>query len=379
VLSVKLSAAGVGETGTIIPNGTEMLEFPDLANNQLVCVSLHHATHRVKIYNLDGSFVKEIELPSLGSVSGLLAQNNRTEIFIQFSSYLFPDTVLRYDFTTGECSPWFTPALDFPLDEYETVQEFCTSKDGTKVPLFITRKKGIAKDGSHPTHLYGYGGFSISMTPAFSVPVLAWLEKGGVYVVACLRGGLEYGEAWHRSGMLENKQNVFDDFISAGEYLIKENYTSRGKLSIRGGSNGGLLTGACLTQRPDLYGAVIVQVPVLDMLRYHLFTAGRYWTGEYGCAENPEAFEFLYKYSPLHNVKMNTVYPPTLILTADTDDRVVPGQARKFAATLLAADAGENPLHIRIEISAGHGGGMPVGKLIDLNGDLYGFLLENVR
>ena len=379
VLSVKLTATGAGKPTTIIPNGTEMLEFPTLANNKLICVSLQHATHRVKIYDLAGNFEKEIKLPTLGSVQGLAAKNSRTECFIQFSSFLYPDTIMRYDFTTGETSVWFAPELDFPLEDYETVQEFCVSKDGTKVPLFITRKKGMAKDSSHPTHLYGYGGFSISMTPAFSVPILAWLERGGVYVVACLRGGLEYGEDWHRGGMLESKQNVFDDFISAGEYLISEKYTSRGKLSIRGGSNGGLLAGACLTQRPDLFGAVVVQVPVLDMLRYHLFTAGRYWTGEYGCAENPEEFKFLYKYSPLHNVRMNTVYPPTLILTADTDDRVVPGQARKFASTLLAADAGDNPIHIRIEISAGHGGGMPVGKQIALNADLYAFLLKNLR
>ena len=379
VLSMTLSKDGASGLKTVIPNGTEMLDPPTLANNQLVCISMHHATDRVKIYDLCGSFVKDIELPAPGSVQSLSAKNSRSECFIQFASFLYPDTVLRYDFTTGKTGTWFAPEIDFPLHEYETVQEFCTSKDGTKVPIFITHKKGLVKDGSHPTHLYGYGGFSISMSPSFSVSNLVWLEKGGIYVQACLRGGLEYGEAWHRAGMLESKQNVFDDFIAAGEYLVSEKYTSPGKLSIRGGSNGGLLTGACLTQRPDLFGAVIVAVPVLDMLRYHLFTAGRYWTGEYGCADNAEEFAFMYKYSPLHNVKMNTVYPPTLIMTADTDDRVVPGQARKFAATLHAADAGDNPIFIRIEKSAGHGGGKPVGKIIEGQTDLYTFLFANLR
>ena len=378
VVSMKLSKEGASDLKTVIPNGTEMMEYTVLANNQLICVSLHHATHRVKIYDLCGSFVKDIELPALGSVNGLAAKNSRDECFIQFASFLYPDTVLRYDFATNKTSTWFAPEIDFPLDEYETVQEFCTSKDGTQVPIFITYKKGLVKDGANPAHLYGYGGYSISMTPSFSVSNLVWMEKGGIYVLACLRGGLEYGEEWHRAGMLESKQNVFDDFIAAGEYLVSEKYTCPKKLSIRGGSNGGLLTGACLTQRPDLFGAVIVQVPVLDMLRFHLFTAGRYWTGEYGCADNPEEFAFLYKYSPLHNVKMNTVYPPTLIMTADTDDRVVPGHARKFAAALLAADAGDNPICIRIEKSAGHGGGMPVSKIIDSHADLYTFLLANI-
>jgi len=377
VVSMKLSKEGASDLKTVIPNGTEMLEFPTMANNQLLCVSLHHAIHKVKIYDLKGNIIKDIDLPTSGSVNGLSAKNSRTECFIEFASFLYPATVLRYDFETGKTSTWFVPKIDFPLDEYETVQEFCTSKDGTQIPLFITRKKEFIKDSSNPTHLYGYGGFSVNMTPSFSASNLVWLERGGIYVQACTRGGLEYGEDWHRAGMLESKQNVFDDFIAAGEYLINEKYTSREKLSIRGGSNGGLLTGACLTQRPDLFGAVIVQVPVLDMLRYHLFTAGRYWTGEYGCAEDAKEFEFLYKYSPLHNVKMNTVYPPTLVMTADTDDRVVPGQARKFAATLLAADAGDNPIYIRIEKSAGHGGGKPVSKIIESSADMFAFLLAN--
>ena len=236
----------------------------------------------------------------------------------------------------------------------------------------------MVKDGTNPVLLYGYGGFDISMSPSFSAPLLAWLERGGVYAVPCIRGGSEYGEAWHRGGMLESKQNVFDDFMAAGEYLIREGYTTTAGLGIMGGSNGGLLTGACVTQRPELFGAVIVAVPVLDMLRYHLFTAGRYWTGEYGCSDDPVQFKFLYEYSPLHNVKMNTAYPPTLVMTADTDDRVVPGQARKFIATMQAADAGDNPIMVRIEVSAGHGHGKPISKMIEERADLYAFLLANL-
>jgi prolyl oligopeptidase len=285
---------------------------------------------------------------------------------------------MRYDFASNTMKTVFSPKIDFPFTDYETVQEFYYSKDGTKVPLFITKRKGLIKDGSHPTVLYGYGGYNATRTPSFSVQVLAWLEQGGIHAEPCLRGGAEYGEAWHRAGMLESKQNTFDDMITASEYLIKEGYTQTAKLGIMGRSNGGLLTGACVTQRPDLFGAVIVWVPVLDMLRYHLFTAGRLWTGEYGNAENPEQFPFMYKYSPLHNVKMSTVYPPTLIMTADTDDRVVPSQARKFAATMQAADAGDNPIYIRIEKAAGHGQGKPIGKLIAEQTDLYTFFTMNL-
>ena len=291
---------------------------------------------------------------------------------------LYPNTILKYCFETDTIATIFSPEIDFNFDNYETVQEFCTSKDGTKIPMFITKHKNTAKDSNNPTYLYGYGGFEISITPSFSATALAWLDKGGIYVEACLRGGSEYGEAWHRAGMLESKQNVFDDFIATAEYLISENYTSKDKIAIHGGSNGGLLAGACLTQRPDLFGAVAVDVPVLDMLNYHRFTIGRYWIGEYGSADNPEQFPFLYKYSPLHNVKMNTVYPPTLVLTADTDDRVVPSQARKFAATLQAADGGANPICIRIEKSAGHGMGKPISKVIEECTDLLTFLHVNI-
>jgi len=378
LMSLKLSENGAADWQTVIAEQDEMLDDVKIVNNQLLCTVLHHASHRLKLHELDGGFVKEIDLPALGSIRDISGKCEGREFFIQFCSFLYPDTILRYDFDSGKLSEWFTPKLDFAFDDYETVQEFYPSKDGTIVPLFITRKKGLVKDGSHPAVLYGYGGYNASRVPGFSVQVLAWLERGGIHAEPALRGGAEYGEAWHRAGMLESKQNTFDDFITAGEYLIKENYTCKDKLGIMGRSNGGLLTGACVTQRPDLFGAVIVWVPVLDMLRYHRFTSGRNWIGEYGCAEDSEQFPFLYKYSPLHNVKMNTVYPPTLIMTADTDDRVVPCQARKFAATIQAADGGDNPILLRIEKSAGHGQGKPIGKLIDEQTDLYSFFHINL-
>ena len=379
VISHRLTETGAGEAVTVIPDQGRMMESVVLANGKLLCNLLEHATSSLKLYDLGGTFLREIELPSVGTVGMISAKNNMKECFFPFSSYLYPETILRYDFDTGETSTWFAPNLDFDFDKYETVRAFAPSQDGTKIPLFITHRKDISLDGGNPTVLYGYGGFNISGKPAFSIPVLGWLEQGGVYVQACLRGGGEYGEAWHRAGMLESKQYVFDDFIAAGEYLIRENYTTSTRLGIWGRSNGGLLTGACVTQRPDLFGAVAVVVPVLDMLRYHLFTAGRYWVGEYGCSDNPQQFPFLYKYSPLHNVKMNTVYPPTLIMTADTDDRVVPSQARKFAATMQAADGGDSPIFIRIEKAAGHGMGKPVGKLIEEYADMYAFFYVNLR
>ena len=378
IMSVKLSESGATDWQTVIPDRGEMLTKTILVNNQLVCIIANHAIHRLMLHELDGSLAREISLPAPGSIRSHFAAQHGKELFVQFASVLYPDTVLRYDFESGQMETIFTPEIDFRFDDYETTQEFYTSKDGTQVPMFITCRKGLKKDATNPVLLYGYGGFTISMTPTFTAARLAWLEKGGVYVTACLRGGSEYGEEWHKAGMLENKQNVFDDFIAAAEYLIREKYTCTEKIGIFGGSNGGLLTGACGVQRPDLFGAVVVAVPVLDMLRYHLFTAGRFWICEYGCAEDPEHFPFLYKYSPLHNVRMNAVHPPTLILTADTDDRVVPMQARKFAATLQAADGGENPIFIRIEKSAGHGAGKPVSKVIEEYTDLYTFLFANL-
>ena len=379
ILSIELSSSGAGKRSVVLPDQGEMLSNIQIVNNQLLCVFLHHASHRIALYDLSGIFIRDIPLPGMGSIRETSSKQQGSEFFYKFSSVLYPDTIMRYDFKTQETSTWFRPDIDFPFDDYELVQEFYPSKDGTMVPIFISRKKGLQKDGSHPVLLYGYGGFYNAMTPGFSAAALAWLEQGGVRAVACIRGGSEYGAAWHRAGMLEQKQNCFDDFQGAAEYLIREQYTIAKRIGIQGGSNGGLLTGACLVQRPELFGAVVVSVPVIDMLRYHRFTVGSFWTGEYGNAENPEQFPFMYAYSPLHNVKMNTVYPPTLIMTADTDDRVVPGQARKFAATLHAADAGDNPIYIRIEKSAGHGHGKPIYKQVEAQTDLFTFLLANLK
>ncbi|MCL2557264.1 MAG: prolyl oligopeptidase family serine peptidase [Treponema sp.] len=376
VMSAKLSASGLIGWETIVEDKGEKLEDVYIANNHIICVYLRDATSCVKIFDKNGNHTQDVELPGLGSISAFSCRQNREEFFIQFDGYLYPAAIFRLDFSGGKPAKIFAPKIDFHFDDYETVREFYVSRDGARVPIFITARKGLKLDRSNPTLLYGYGGFNINMTPAFSARALAWLESGGVYAVPCLRGGAEYGEAWHRAGMLESKQNTFDDFIAAGEYLISSGRTKNEKLAILGGSNGGLLTAACLTQRPELFGAVVVAVPVIDMLRYHLFTLGRLWTGEYGCAEDRAQFPFMYKYSPLHNVKMNVAHPATLIITADTDDRVVPGHARKFAATLQAADGGESPILIRIEKSAGHGHGKPVSKVIEESADMLAFLLS---
>jgi len=377
IISVKLSDGGRAGEKTVVPDCGATLESYSIINNHIVCVYVEHAVHKVKVFDANGGFVREIELPAPGSVY-LVGKQHREEFFIRFSSYLYPGTILHCDFSGARPSVWFSPKIDFDFGGFETRQVFYASGDGTRVPMFVTHKKGLEPDGKNPALLYGYGGFEVSATPDFTAARLAWLEKGGIYAEACLRGGSEYGEAWHRAGMLESKQNVFDDFIAAAEYLIDSRYTSRENIGILGYSNGGLLTGACLVQRPDLFGAVVAGVPVLDMLRFHRFTAGRYWTDEYGCADNPEQFAFLYKYSPLHNVRMNVAYPPTLIMTADTDDRVVPSHARKFAATLQAADAGENPIVVMTEKSAGHGAGKPMSKLIDEWTDMFTFLWGNL-
>ncbi len=293
---------------------------------------------------------------------------------------LFPLSIYRYDFITDTLSLVRGSEMKFDTSGYETEQVFYSSKDGTRVPMFLTHKKGLVRDGSNPTLLYGYGGFNISLTPFFSLVALLWIENGGIYAVANLRGGGEYGEEWHQAGMLDKKQNVFDDFIAAGEWLIANKYTRTERLAINGGSNGGLLTGACLVQRPDLYGAVVCEVPVIDMLRYQKFTVGRYWIPEYGEAEHSaEQFEFLYAYSPLHKVKEGVSYPPTLIMTANTDDRVVPVHAKKFTATLQAAHNGDQPPMLRLEMKAGHGMGKPTTKIIEERSDMLAFLFKTFR
>ncbi len=361
----------------VLGETNDVIDFDVMVNDQLVVAYMQDAHHRMAIFDGKGKKVREIDLPTVGSLRGLSGERKDTEMFFGFTSFLYPYTAFHYDFDKDEVSVFRKPAINFDASKFETKQVFATSKDGTKVPIFITHKKGLKLDGNNPTILYAYGGFNVGLTPYFSVSRVVWMEAGGVYCLANLRGGDEYGEEWHKAGMLENKQNVFDDFIAAAEWLIENKYTSSSKLAIEGGSNGGLLVAACELQRPDLYGAVICRVPVADMLRYHKFTIGRYWTVEYGNAEkDPEHFEFMYAYSPLHNVKEGVAYPPTLITTADTDDRVVPAHAKKYAATLQEKDAGKNPILIRIETKAGHGGGKPTSKRIEEAADIYAFLFK---
>jgi len=361
----------------LIPQQDDIFSFASVVNDQFVVTYMHDAHHRVRLYNLDGSFTREIALPALGSIFELSGRSRDTEMFINFTSFLYPPSIFRYDFASGTLTLLWDVSLNFDPQSYETRQVFYPSKDGTRVPMFLTHKKGLALDGNNPTLLVGYGGFNISQTQVFAVGPLLWIAHGGVYAKANLRGGGEYGEEWHHAGMLEKKQNVFDDFIAAAEWLIANKYTSTSRLAIHGGSNGGLLVAACMLQQPDLYGAVVCAVPVIDMLRYHKFTVGRYWIPEYGNAEaDPEHFKFLYAYSPLHNVKEGVAHPPVLILSADTDDRVVPAHAKKFGATLQAAHRGGNPILLRIETKAGHGFGKPTTKIIEEQADMYAFLFD---
>ncbi|MEM9271850.1 MAG: prolyl oligopeptidase family serine peptidase [Cyanobacteria bacterium P01_F01_bin.143] len=363
----------------IIPESTETLRGIGLLNNQFVASYLKDARSQIKIFALDGSFIREVELPGIGSAGGFGGKRADTETFYTFTSFTTPSTIYSYDMVTGESKIFRKPEVDFNPGDYVTEQVFCPSKDGTAVPLFVTYKKGIKLDGNNPCYLYGYGGFNISLTPSFSVSNLVWLEMGGIYVMANLRGGGEYGEAWHQAGMKEKKQNVFDDFIGAATWLIEKNYTSSAKLAIAGGSNGGLLVGACMSQRPDLFAAALPAVGVMDMLRFHKFTIGWAWCAEYGNPDDETDFKTLYSYSPLHNLKAGTAYPATMITTADHDDRVVPAHSFKFAAALQAAHDGNNPVLIRIETKAGHGAGKPTTKIIEEVADKWAFLVENLQ
>jgi prolyl oligopeptidase len=361
----------------VVAQGTDVVHFAALVHDELVLAYMQDAHDRLEVRRLDGGGARAIALPALGSISGLSGRQHDPEMFVGFTSFLHPGSSFRYDFASRKLEPFRPSELKFDASRYETRQVFYRSKDGTRVPMFLTHRKGIRTDGSNPVLLYGYGGFNISETPAFSVARLVWLEAGGVFAQPNLRGGGEYGESWHQAGMLDRKQNVFDDFIAAAEWLISNGYTRADRLAISGGSNGGLLVAACVIQRPDLFGAVVANVPVIDMLRYHKFTIGRYWVPEYGNAEaSPEAFRYLLAYSPLHNIKAGTAYPPILITSADTDDRVVPAHAKKFAAALQAADAGTNPILLRVETRAGHGLGKPVSKQIEESSDMYGFLFK---
>ena len=375
IIAIELARPQPASWRTVLPETEDVIDFVRIVNRQFVVAYMHDAHNLLKIYGLDGNFVREIPFPTIGSVAGLSGRPDDTEMFVGFTSYLFPTNIYRYDFKTGELTLYRSSEIDFDASKYETRQVFYHSKDGTRVPMFLTHKKGLQLDGKNPVWLYGYGGFNISLRPSFSAARLVWLENGGVYAVANLRGGNEYGEEWHKAGMLANKQNVFDDFISAAEWLIENRYTSSDRLAINGGSNGGLLVAATMVQRPELFGAVVCQVPVIDMLRYHKFTVGHFWIPEYGNAEaSPEQFRFLYAYSPLHNVKPGTCYPPTIITTADSDDRVYPAHSLKFTAALQAAQACDNPILLRYETKAGHGAGKPTSKRIEEATDLYAFV-----
>ncbi|MFS8895780.1 prolyl oligopeptidase family serine peptidase [Synechococcus sp. R3-13] len=360
----------------VIPEAEETLQGVSLINNQFVAFYLKDAHTQIKTFALDGSYLGEIPLPGLGSASGFGGKRYDTETFYTFTSFTTPPTIYRYDFTSGTSTLFRQPQVDFDPQAYEVQQVFYASQDGTRIPMFLVHRRGLARTGDHPTLLYGYGGFGISLTPSFSVGLVAWLEMGGVYAQPSLRGGGEYGEAWHQAGTKLNKQKVFDDFIAATEWLMANGYTNPSKLAIAGGSNGGLLVGACLTQRPDLFAAALPAVGVFDMLRFHKFTIGWAWISEYGSPEDPEEFKALYAYSPLHNLKPGTAYPATLITTADHDDRVVPAHSFKFAAALQAAQGGSQPILIRIDTKAGHGAGKPTSKLIEEAADRWAFLVQ---
>nr|WP_199756696.1 prolyl oligopeptidase family serine peptidase [Tautonia sociabilis] len=363
---------------TIIPEAEETLLGANRIGDTLFAQYLKDARSQVKVFRLDGTFEREVEFPEIGTATGFDGDRASSETFYAFSSFTRPTTIYRYDLASGESTVYKRPRVGFNPDDYTTEQVFYTSKDGTRVPMFISYKKGTTFGPDTPTLLYGYGGFNIPLTPGFSVSRLVWMELGGVYAVPNLRGGGEYGEAWHQAGTKQRKQNVFDDFIAAAEYLIAEGRTSTPKLAIQGRSNGGLLVGACMTQRPDLFGACLPGVGVLDMLRFHTFTIGWAWTDDYGSAEVPEEFPALYAYSPYHNVKDGTCYPPTLIVTADHDDRVYPAHSFKFAAALQAAQGCDNPILIRIETRAGHGAGKPTAKIIEEAADEMAFLVDQL-
>jgi prolyl oligopeptidase len=376
VIAIDLAKPERSSWREIIPQMPETLQGVNVLNHQFVANYLKDARSQIKIFGLDGKFVKEVELPGIGSAGGFDGKREDTETFYSFTGYTTPNTIYRYNMATGQSEVFRKPNVKFDSEQYETKQIFYKSKDGTQVPMFITHKKGLKLDGNNPTLLYAYGGFNASLTPAFSTSTIVWLEKGGVHVVANLRGGGEYGEEWHKAGMLQNKQNVFDDFIAAAEWLIQNKYTSSKKLAIEGGSNGGLLVGACMIQRPDLFGAALPAVGVMDMLRFHKFTIGWAWMSEYGSPDKPEDFKTLYAYSPLHNLKSGTSYPSTMITTADHDDRVVPAHSFKFAAALQAAHQGTNPALIRIATKAGHGAGKPTAKIIEEAADKWAFLIK---
>lgn len=363
---------------TILPEGKDTLSNAVLVRDQIFATYLHNAYNVVRVYNLSGEFKRELPTPPLSTVMGTASTRNTDEIFYIVTSYLFPTTIYRYDLATDVLEPFYQPEIEFAPEEYETKQLWFTSKDGTQVPMSVTHRKGIDLNGKNPTILYGYGGFNKALTPGFSVVQAVWIERGGIYVNVNLRGGGEFGDEWYRSGTQERKQNVFDDFIAAAEHLIDVGYTSPEYLAVKGGSNGGLLVGAIMTQRPDLIAVATPAVGVLDMLRYHQFTIGRAWAQDYGTSDDPDMFSVLYGYSPLHNLQEGVNYPATLVITGDHDDRVVPAHSFKFAARLQECQTNGKPALIRIETRAGHGAGKPLNLIIQQAADELSFIWENM-
>ena len=378
IMTADIRKPGINDWQELIPEQKNMLSFANVINRQLILTYNQDASDHAFIYDLDGKLRHEVKLPMVGSVD-FTGNEKQPECFYTFASFTMPGTIYRYDMDKNESILYAQPNVKFKQQDYESQQIFFESKDGTRVPMFITYKKGLKRNGKNPVYLYGYGGFNIALGPGFSATRIPFLEKGGIYAQVNLRGGSEYGEAWHLAGTKMQKQNVFDDFISAAEYLIREGYTSKQKLAIVGGSNGGLLVGACMTQRPDLFKVAIPQVGVMDMLRYHKFTIGWNWASDYGTSDDSkEMFEYLKGYSPLHNLKPGISYPATLVTTADHDDRVVPAHSFKFAATLQECHKGPNPVLIRIDTKAGHGGGKPLAKVLEEQADIYSFILYNM-
>lgn len=363
----------------IIPESKDTLTAVDLVGNLFIANYLKDARTQVKLYTLAGQYVREVELPGIGTASGFGGERGSAETFYMFSSFAVPPRIYQYNLITGQSDLLREPKVKFAPDAYVTRQVFYKSKDGTKIPMFITHKKGIELDGNNPTLLYGYGGFNISITPSFSLAKVAWMELGGIYAVANIRGGGEYGKEWHEAAIKLQRPRAYEDFIAAAEWLIDNKYTRTEKLAIEGRSNGGLLVGAVMCKRPDLFGACLPGVGVMDMLRFHKFTAGRYWVDDYGSADNPEEFKVLYSYSPYHNLKKGVKYPATLVTTADTDDRVVPSHSFKFIARLQYCQAGPAPVLARIETRAGHGAGRPTAQIIEEVADEWAFLVKNLK
>ncbi|WP_394134303.1 prolyl oligopeptidase family serine peptidase [Aliivibrio fischeri] len=367
-----------GEWTDIIPEQPQPLDI-SVGGGTLFATYMVDVLSQVKQYDFSGNLLREIELPGEGQVTGFSGKREQTELFFTFTNYVTPPTIYQFDVKTGETELYLASASPFDSEKFESKQVFYTSKDGTQIPMLISYRKGIELDGSNPTILYGYGGFNVSLTPNFSGVMASWLELGGVYAIPNIRGGGEYGKEWHKAGTQQQKQNVFDDFIAAAEFLIAEKYTDSSHLAIRGGSNGGLLVGVCMTQRPELFKVALPAVGVLDMLRYHTFTSGEGWAYDYGTSEqSEEMFNYLLNYSPVHNVKEGVEYPATLVTTADHDDRVVPAHSYKFISELQAKQSGDNPVLIRIDVNAGHGAGMPISKSMDLMADVYAFTLSNM-